>query len=609
MARARSHDREPPPRDSAGTRDGGVAGREADRRAGDEEVSAGRRGGPPGRGGSPPAKRGSARRAARGYRDLREHLDELRRRGLLLAIDRPIDKDAELHPLVRWQYVGGVEEHERRAFLFTNVVDGLGRKYRFPVVVGAYAGNRAIYCAGMGVEAKDVEPKWACAIAGPVPPRVVTRAPCQDVVLTGAALRGAGRGLDMLPIPVSTPGFDGAPTLTATNVITKDPETGIHNHGTYRAGLKAPDRLVVRMATRIGGAGGYRHYLKHRRRGDRAMPCAIALGSPPCVAFVAPMKLPVDVDEIGVAGGVAGGPVNVVRARTVDLLVPAEAEIVIEGLIDTEYLEPEGPFGESHGHVALEEFNMPMRVTAITHRRDAIVASYLSQVTPSESSAIKRVSYEPMFLAHLRGTLGIRGVTRVTLHERMTALRRIAIVTVEKGMARTEVWRALYGVASFRADCGKICVAVNEDIDPDNSDALLWAMAFRMNPAADLQVLPCRSPGHGPEREHVPDEPEPDASVLIDATMKEELPPLALPKREYMERARKVWEELGLPRLRPQSPWFGTPEGDWLPQWDAAAKRAAEGRYLENGKASEKLRRKGLKPETRYRPAEKKRGG
>ena len=398
------------------------------------------------------------------------------------------------------------------------------------------------------------------------------------------------------------PGFDGAPTLTATNVITKDPETGIQNHGTYRAGLKASDRLVVRMATRIGGAGGYRHYLKHQKRGDKTMPCAIALGSPPCVAFVAPMKLPLDLDEAGVAGGVAGEPVNVVRARTVDLLVPAEAEIVIEGLIDTEYLEPEGPFGESHGHVALEEFNMPMRVTAITHRRNAIVASYLSQVTPSESSAIKRVSYEPMFLAHVRTTLGIRGVKRVTLHERMTALRRIAIVTVENGAPRTEVWRALYGAASFKADCGKICIAVNDDIDPDNSDAILWAVAFRMNPATDLQVVPYRSLGHGPEREHVEEEPQDDATLLMDATMKEELPPLALPKQEYMERARKIWEELGLPALRPQSPWFGTPRGDWLPQWDEGAKRAAEGRYLENGRISEKLRRKGLKPETRFRP-------
>lgn len=538
----------------------------------------------------------------RTYSDLHEHLEALKKEGLLLTVDRPVDKDAELHPLVRWQYVGGIEEHERRAFLFTNVVDGRGRKYGFPVVVGAYAGNRAIYGVGMRAPLVEIQERWDRAIANPVQPRVVESAPCQDVVIEGAALKGEGSGLDMLPIPVSTPGFDSAPTLTATNVITKDPETGIQNHGTYRGGLKAPDRLVVRMATRVGGAGGYRHYLKYQQRGDKTMPCAIVLGAPPCVAFVAPMKLPVDLDEIGVAGGVAGGPINVVRCRTVDLTVPAEAEIVIEGLIDTEHLEPEGPFGESHGHVALEEFNMPMRVTAITHRRGAIVASYLSQVTPSESSAIKRVSYEPMFLHHLRNTLGIRSVKRVTLHERMTALRRIAIVTVEKGTPRTEIWRALAGVSAFKADCGKICIAVNDDIDPDSSDALLWAIAFRMNPAHDLQVLDYRSPGHGPEREHEADRE--DATLLMDATMKEELPPLALPKQEYMARARKLWEELGLPKLRPQSPWFGAPAGDWLPQWDEAAKRAAEGRYLENGEISAKLRRKGLKPETRFRPDE-----
>jgi len=278
---------------------------------------------------------------------------------------------------------------------------------------------------------------------------------------------------------------------------------------------------------------------------------------------------------------------------------------VIEGLIDTEYLEPEGPFGESHGHVALEEFNMPMRVTAITHRRNAIVASYISQVTPSESSAIKRVAYEPMFLGHLRTTLGIRGVRRVTLHERLTNLRRVALVTVEKGTPRTEIWRALYGATSFMADCGKICIAVNEDIDPDSADAILWALALRMNPAHDLRVLPYRSLGHGPEREHAAGDAH-DATLLMDATMKEDLPPLALPKRDYMERARKIWEDLGLPKLRPQAPWHGNPVGDWLPQWDEGAKRAAEGRYLENGRLSAKQRRKGLKPETSYRPGKSK---
>jgi 4-hydroxy-3-polyprenylbenzoate decarboxylase len=538
--------------------------------------------------------------AARGYADLHEHLDTLRKQGLLLTVDRPVDKDAEIHPLVRWQYVGGIEEHERRAFLFTNVVDAKGRRYEFPVVVGALAGNRAIYCLGMSAAPDEVQPRWECALANPIPPRVVESAACQEVVITGDALRGEGNGLDALPIPVSTPGFDSAPTLTATNVVTKDPETGIHNHGTYRAGLKAPDRLVVRMATRVGGAGGYRHYVKHQQRGDKTMPCAIVLGAPPYVAFVAPQKLPIDLDEIGVAGGLAGEPIRVVRAKTVDLMVPAEAEIVIEGLIDTTVLEPEGPIGESHGHIALEEFNMPMRVTAITHRRDAVVASYLSQVTPSESSAIKRVAYEPMFLAHLNRTLGIKGVKRVTLHERMTALRRITLITVEKGTPKTEVWRALYGATSFKADCGKICIAVDQDIDPENSDALFWAMAFRMNPSEDLQVLRHRSPGHGPEREHETDSE--DSTLLIDATAKEELPPLALPKREYMERAKALWEELGLPKLRPQSPWFGAPDGDWLPQWDAAAQRAATGDYLENGRISERQQRGGMKPETRFRP-------
>ena len=541
-------------------------------------------------------------RPPRGYRDLHEHLDALREQGLLLTIDRVIDKDAELHPLVRWQFVGGLDEADRKAFLFTNVIDGRGRAYDMPVVVGAIAANRAIYSIGMDASIENIATKWDHAIANPVPPRLVTTAPCHEVVLEGDALQGEGNGLDRLPIPISTPGFDSAPTLTATNVITRDPATGTQNMGTYRAALKASDRLVVRMATRVGGAGGYQHYLAHQQRGDKTMPCAIVLGCPPYVAFMGPQKLPLGVDELTVAGGLAGAPINVVRARTVDLLVPAEAEIVIEGLIDTEYVEPEAPFGESHGHVALEEYNMPMRVTAITHRKQPIVPSYISQVAPSESSVIKRVAYEPLFLAHLRDTLGIRGVKRVSLHEPLTGLLRLTVVVVEKGMPRTEVWRALNGAAFFKGDCGKICVAVNDDIHPDNSDALFWAIAYRSNPVEDVQLVPHRGQGHGPKREHGGDE---DSTMLIDATMKGDMPPLALPKQAYMERARKIWEELGLSLLRPQSPWFGYSLGDWLPAWDEAAERAVNGLYLENGRISEQQKRKGLKPETKFRPGER----
>jgi UbiD family decarboxylase len=537
--------------------------------------------------------------SSRGYPDLHDHLDSLKAQNLLITVDEKIDKDAELHPLVRWEFVGGMKEEERKAFLFTNIVDGKGRKYEMPVVVGAIAANRAIYSIGMGAPVEAIDRKWERALANPIEPRIVNNAPCHEVVIEGKELEGEGHGLDALPIPVSTPGFDAAPTLTATNVITRDPETLVQNMGTYRAALKAPDRLVVRMATRVGGAGGYQHYLKHQKRGDKTMPCAIVLGCPPYVAFMGPQKLPLDMDEFKVAGGLAGAPINVVRARTVDLLVPAEAEVVIEGLIDTEYVEPEAPFGESHGHLALEEFNMPMRVTAITHRRNAIIPSYISQVAPSESSVIKRVSYEPLFLAHLRDTLGIKGVKRVSLHEKLTGLLRVTVISVAKGTTRTEVWRALQGAAFFKGDMGKITIAVSEDIDPDNADAILWAMAYRMNPVEDVQCVPHRGMGHGPQRES---ETAEDSSLLMDATAKADMPPLALPKREYMERAQRIWEKLGLPALRPEAPWFGYSLGDWLPEWDRAAARAAAGRYLENGRISAQQKRKGVKPETKFRP-------
>ena len=537
----------------------------------------------------------------RGYRDLHDHLDALRAAGLLVEVDRPIDKDSQLHPLVRWQFVGGIDEPQRKAFLFTNIVDGLGRKYDMPVVVGAIAANREIYSIGMQAPVDQIQAKWDHAIANPIAPRVVTDAPCHAVIHEGRDLIGEGKGLDMLPISVSTPGFDSAPTLTATNVVTRDPVTGVQNMGTYRAALKASDRLVVRMATRVGGAGGYQHYREHQKRGDKEMPCAIVLGCPPYVAFMGPQKLPVGVDEVAVAGGLAGAPIAVVKARTVDLMVPAEAEIVIEGYIDTEYVEPEAPFGESHGHVALEEFNMPMRVTAITHRRHPVIPSYISQVAPSESSVIKRVAYEPLFLSHLRDGLGIKGVKRVSLHEPLTGLLRVTVITVERNIASTEVWRALYGAAFFKGDCGKICIAVNDDIDPDNADALLWALAYRSNPVKDVRTLESRGQGHGPKREHSGEE---DSTLLMDATMKSDMPPLALPKKPYMEDAKRIWEEMGLPQLRPQSPWFGYSLGDWSPQWDQAAARAASGHYLENGRISAQQQRKGLAPETKFRPDE-----
>ena len=536
----------------------------------------------------------------RGYRDLQEHLDALSEAGLLHRIGEAIDKDAEMHPLVRWQFRGGIVEADRKAFLFTDITDGRGRKYDIPVAVGGLAATEAVYSIGMGVAVEDIAAKWERALAATVLPQEIDNAPCHEVVLTGAELEGEGNGLDALPIPVSTPGFDATPTLTATNVITRDPDTGGQNMGTYRAGLKAPDRLVVRMATRTGGAEGYLHWQKYKARGEQ-MPCAIVLGCPPYVAFMGPQKLPLGLDEMEVAGGLASEPINMVRAKTVDLMIPAEAEVVIEGIIDPMVLEPEGPFGESHGHIALEEFNMPMRVTAVTRKAKPVIPSYISQVTPSESSVIKRVAYEPLFLTHLRDGLGIRGVKGVSLHEPLTSLLRVTILTVETGMAKSEIWRALNGASAFKSDMSKIVIAVDDDIAPTNSDALLWAISYRSNPAEDMNILAHRGLGHGPKREHGNDE---DGTLLIDATMKSPMPPLALPGKEYMEHAKDLWERLQLPPLRPEEPWHGYSLGDWNERWDANAARAAKGDYLKNGAETLQRQQPDLLPETSVRDVE-----
>ena len=172
---------------------------------------------------------------------------------------------------------GGIPDARRKAFLFTNVYDSRGRNFEMPVVVGALAANREVYRTGIGVPLDQIGPHWANAVNNPIEPIIVTEAPCQEVILQGDDLIGESKGLDALPVPISTPGFDSAPYLTAGLFVTVDPDTGVQNMGTYRGGLKASNRMAVRMSAREGGAGGYLHWEKYKARGEK-MPCAVVLG-------------------------------------------------------------------------------------------------------------------------------------------------------------------------------------------------------------------------------------------------------------------------------------------------------------------------------------------
>ena len=522
----------------------------------------------------------------RGYPDLHDHVLALHRAGLLIVVDEPINKDTEIHPLVRWQYRGGITESDRRAFLFTQATEGKGARYDIAVLVAGLAANPDVYRIGFGRPLDEIGAAWVHALTAPIEPRVVAAAPCQDVCVLGGGLDIAGAALDGLPVPISTPGFDNAPYLSAGHYITKDPESGRQNVGNYRGQLKAPRRLGMNPSVELR-AGIYAHWLKYKARGE-PMPCAVVVGAPPLVSYAAVTKLPEDLDELAVAGGIAGAPINVVQGKTVDLLVPAEAEIVIEGLIDTEFLEPEAPFGESHGYVNLQEYNAFMNVTAITRRRNAILTSFISQVTPSESSVIRRVAMEPLYLHHLRAVLGVNSVKRVAMHEPLTSLYAVIGIQFARGAPETEIWRALNGVSTLHRFAGKWIVAVDEDIDPQNADALLWAMSYRCQPQHDLLVVPHKHPGHGPRGRRDGGE---TAAVLINATLKGTYAPVALPKREFMERARAIWERLGLPPLKPESPWHGYDLGYWPDELERQARMAAASDYFALGRETRNQRR------------------
>lgn len=210
----------------------------------------------------------------RRYPDLHEHLERLERQGLLIRVKEPVDKDQEMHPLVRWQFRGGIKERDRKAFLFEKPIDAKGKPNDIPVAIGILAANRQIYGIGLGSDPTKVTELWAEAKNHSIAPVEIpsTAAPVHEICYAGKELKVPGQGLDGVPVPISTPGWDNAPYVSAAHYITRDPENGTHNIGTYRAMIKAPDRVGCNPSLELG-QGIYLHWEKYRAR-DEKMPAA-----------------------------------------------------------------------------------------------------------------------------------------------------------------------------------------------------------------------------------------------------------------------------------------------------------------------------------------------
>jgi UbiD family decarboxylase len=522
-------------------------------------------------------------KAAKPYDDLRELIAALEADGKLLRITREINKDTELHPLVRWQF-RGLKEPDRKAFLFENVTDSKKRKYRGSVLVGGLAGSAAIYCLGLQCPPEEVADRWLHAMDHPLEPEMVSRGPVTEEIHRGDDLLSHG-GFNEFPIPISTPGFDNGPYITAGHWITKDPDTGKRNVGNYRGLIKGPGLSGIMTGTPQDMS---RHWEQCRKKGI-PLEVAVAVGTVPVVSYAATQKVPPTMDELALAGGLAGEPIRLVKCQTVDLEVPATAEVVLEGIVPTRYLEEEGPFGESMGYVDPRTLSGVFELTCVTHRKNPIWVSIISQVTPSESSKIKAMGMATLIHRFLQRK-GLSSVLEVSLMEPLVNLRPYVVLRMKKKDDQ-DPWNAMNALLEYGDRVGKLVIAVDEDINPHDPVAVTWAITHRSQPHKDIKVVGDRPFGATPIGMVVTHPSSrydnSESSLLIDATRKADFPPLSLPRKEYMERARQIWEELGLPRLEPQEPWHGYLLGYWPEDLDEEARLAAAG---ETDKVGEKLK-------------------
>lgn len=490
--------------------------------------------------------------------DLRMHLSALEEQGLLYRVHREVERTWELSAIVRWIYLGH-EEAKRHAVLFEKV-----KGYNIPVVVGAIGASYKTYAVALGINPNlprasimgKIRERFIEALKNPIPPVSVATGPCKERID-----RGSDVNIHKFPIPVWTPEKDrgweeGHGFITAPYCMTRDPETGIRNVGTYRVMVRPePD------TTGIGATQGS-HIMHHIRKNElrgRATEIATVVGADPVIGMVSAMEVPYGVDELAVAGALRGSPIEVVRCEMVDIEVPAHAEIVIEGRLPAKSqrpYEPEAPFGEYTGYQGSAKFSPVNEISCITHREDLIYQAFTSQMPPSESSKLRHISFEALILKHLKD-LGYEGIVDVNIPESSQA--GVIIVSIRKldDGQPTRIAQAIF--SSLQPRWGKFIIVTDDDVDIYDLDNVLWAMTFRTSVTPTRQnirfmhgmVAQLLDYSAGNAIEDLRERWDlPSAGVLIDATRPyTPYPVVSLPPARYLTKALESWPEYGLPDL------------------------------------------------------------
>lgn len=454
--------------------------------------------------------------------DLREFLKVLEEEHELQKIKVEVDPKHELGAICKIHN----ERPNSPALLFENV-----KGHKIPVAGQLLATDRRVALA-LGLSQENVFDETVLRAGKPMAPRRISRGACQEVVFEGADV-----DLSKLPICTNNP-RDGGQYITAGHVIIKDPEYG-NNLAIYRMMVVSKNEVTIRFTP---GHDGHDFIRNAEKRGQEKFEVAVCIGVPPAIYVASQFEPRAGVDELEIAGGLAGEPVDVVKCRTIDLAVPALAEIVLEGeLTIPAKTGDEGPFGEFCGYTTAQVPNERiMTIKAVTHRKNPVYHNIWLGKPPHEHLYVDALTYavaayqelKPAYPALKKAYAPPWGVSIVL------------ILQLEKRLMRPGIVNNILASSLYtRSGKWKHVMVVDEDINIEDPNEVLWALTTRFQPASDMFIIP-RSITSSLEPSAGPDGLT--SKLMLDLTIKENFRgEVAEPTDKMRQAVLHRWKEYG----------------------------------------------------------------
>lgn len=397
------------------------------------------------------------------YKDFREFLDALKKNGELIEVDRAVELNLEVGKALR-----------KSASISGPAVIFNKNGTKFPLVGGVY-NTRSKALIAFQCDEDNIFKNILAGLSKPLDPKILEGGPVHENVITEDKI-----DLSALPVPKYSPS-DGGAYITPGIVVSQDPDTGIPDLGNYR--FQIIDSKTLSFLAQPNHRFG-KHIAKARKKGLKKYNAALVIGVDPILAYTCQFQLTDKTNDYTVAGGLRGAPVELVKCKTSDILVPAYAEFVLELEIDLTQSVFEGPLGEYTGYYTPGSRKPVARVKAITHRNNPYFQALLTGVPPTENHILKEIPFEGSFLNDMQKIFPT--IKRVAMPA-SGGVSFYVIIAMEPRFAGEARQAILAAMASNVRP--KIVVVVNTDIDIHNPDEVEWAMSFRMQPHEDVIVV------------------------------------------------------------------------------------------------------------------------